>query len=90
MNKAEFIREIAFKADLSLKDAQKAFDSMVEVVASTLKKGDKIILAGFGTFELRQKQERLGVNPRTGERVLIEAQNTPVLRFGDMFKDYFN
>lgn len=90
MNKAEFIREIAFKADLSLKDAQKAFDSMVEVVASTLKKGDKIILAGFGTFELRQKQERLGVNPRTGERVLIEAQSTPVLRFGDMFKDYFN
>ena len=90
MNKAEFIREIAFKADLSLKDAQKAFDSMVEVVASTLKKGDKIILAGFGTFELRQKQERLGVNPMTGERVLIEAQNTPVLRFGDMFKDYFN
>ncbi len=90
MNKAEFIREIAFKADLSLKDAQRAFDSMVEVVASTLKKGDKIILAGFGTFELRQKQERLGVNPRTGERVLIESQNTPVLRFGDMFKDYFN
>ena len=90
MNKAEFIREIAFKADLSLKDAQRAFDSMVEVVASTLKKGDKIILAGFGTFELRQKQERLGVNPRTGERVLIEAQNTPVFRFGDMFKDYFN
>lgn len=90
MNKAEFIREIAFKADLSLKDAQRAFDSMVEVVASALKKGDKIILAGFGTFELRQKQERLGVNPRTGERVLIEAQNTPVLRFGDMFKDYFN
>ena len=90
MNKAEFIREIAFKADLSLKDAQKAFDSMVEVVASTLKKGDKIILAGFGTFELRQKKERWGVNPKTGERVLINPQNAPVLRFGDMFKDYFN
>lgn len=64
MNKAEFIREIAFKADLSLKDAQKAFDSMVEVVASTLKKGDKIILAGFGTFELRQKKKDWASIPR--------------------------
>lgn len=90
MNKAELIREIAFKADLTQKDAGLAFNAMVEIIAQTLKKGEKIQIAGFGTFELREKKDRLGINPMTGERVTIESHKSPVLRFGDMFKDYFN
>ena len=90
MNKAELIREIAFKADLTQKDAGLAFNAMVEIIAQTLKKGEKTQIAGFGTFELRDKKDRLGINPKTGERVNIESHKSPVLRFGDMFKDYFN
>ena len=90
MNKADLIREMAFKADLTQKDAGLAFNAMVEIIAQTLKKGEKIQIAGFGTFELREKKDRLGIKPKTGERVNIEEHKTPVLRFGDMFKNYFN
>ena len=67
MNKAEFIRALAEKADLSLKDAAAAVDAYAEVVAEALKDGEKVAIAGLGTFELKAKAERQGFNPVTME-----------------------
>ena len=75
MNKGEFI---------------KAIDALAEVVKETLLGGDKIQLAGFGTFELKEKPERDGINPLTGEKVTIKASKAPSLRFGKAYKDMFN
>ena len=90
MNKGEFIKAIAAKAEVTDKDAAKAFDALTEVVKETLLGGDKIQLAGFGTFELKEKPERDGINPLTGEKVTIKASKAPSLRFGKAYKDMFN
>ena len=90
MNKGEFIKAIAAKAEVTGKDAAKAFDALAEVVKETLLGGDKIQLAGFGTFELKEKPERDGINPLTGEKVTIKASKAPSLRFGKAYKDMFN
>ena len=90
MNKGEFIKAIAAKAEVTDKDAAKAFDALAEVVEETLLGGDKIQLAGFGTFELKEKPERDGINPLTGEKVTIKASKAPSLRFGKAYKDMFN
>lgn len=89
MNKAEFVKAIAEKSGLSVKDAGTAYDAMTEVVAETIKK-EKIVLAGFGTFELRQKAARQGINPLTKEKIHISASNMPALKFGKSFKELFN
>ncbi len=90
MNKGEFIRAIAEKSELSLKDAASAFDAIQSVISDTLKGGDKIQIAGFGTFELREKAAREGINPATGAKVQIAACKAPALKFGKAFKDSFN
>ncbi len=90
MNKGEFIKAIAAKAEVTDKDAAKTFDAIAEVVKETLLGGDKIQLAGFGTFELKEKPEREGVNPFNGEKVTIKASKAPSLRFGKSYKDMFN
>ncbi|NLZ25574.1 MAG: HU family DNA-binding protein, partial [Clostridiales bacterium] len=73
MNKGEFIRELAARSGLSLKDTAKVFESMVDLITDTLKSGDKIQIAGFGTFELKRREGRAGVNPATGQKVNIPA-----------------
>ena len=90
MNKGEFIKAVAEKSDLSLKDAGSAFQAISDVVADALKKGEKIQIAGFGTFELRDKAERDGINPATGEKVKIAACKAPALKFGKAYKEIFN
>ncbi|MDD4839241.1 MAG: HU family DNA-binding protein [Clostridia bacterium] len=90
MNKGEFIKAVAEKSDLSLKDAGVAFEAISNVVADALKKGEKIQIAGFGTFELRDKAERDGINPATGEKVKIAACKAPALKFGKAYKEIFN
>ena len=90
MNKAEFIRALAEKADLSLKDAAAAVDAYAEVVAEALKDGEKVAIAGLGTFELKAKAERQGFNPVTMESITIPASNAPTLKFGKTFKERFN
>ncbi len=65
MNKTEFVAAIAEKAGLSKKDADKAVSALIETVTDALKNGDKIQLVGFGTFEVRERPERTGRNPRT-------------------------
>ena len=90
MNKTEFIAEIAAKADLTKKQAETAYDAMLETIVEALKKGDKVQLVGFGRFEVREKPAREGINPQTKEKVSIPASKAPALKFGKAYKDLFN
>lgn len=90
MNKGEFIKAVAERADLSVKEATVAFDAVVATITDALKNGDKISLVGFGSFELKSKAAREGINPQTKEKVSIPASKAPVLKFGKAYKDLFN
>ena len=90
MNKGEFIKSIAAKAGFTQKDAQVAFDAFVDSIVDAFKAGEKIQIAGFGNFELKEKAGRTGINPKTKETVKIPACKTPVFKFGKSFKDIFN
>lgn len=90
MNKAEFIKAFAEKANFTQKDAGLAFDAMAATIAETLKKGEKIQIAGFGTYEVKKRAAREGINPLTKEKVKIKATIAPNFKFGNSFKDLFN
>ncbi len=90
MNKGEFVKAMAERASLTLKEASVAYDAFVGVVTDALKQGDKVQLVGFGTFEVRTKAAREGINPQTKEKVKIAASKAPVLKFGKAYKDLFN
>ncbi len=87
MNKSELVSAIAAQAGLSKKDAEKAVVAFMDEVTAALKKGDKVPLVGFGTFEVKQRAERIGRNPRTKEQITIPASKTPVFKAGKSFKD---
>lgn len=90
MNKGEFIKAIAEKAELTHKQADEAYAAFVDTVEEELKKGEKVQLIGFGTFELKHKPERQGVNPATGDKITIAESYTPKLKVGKSFKEKFN
>jgi len=90
MNKAELVAAMAEQADLSKKDAEKALKAFTDVVAEQLKKGDKIQLVGFGTFEVSERAAREGRNPQTGETMKIEASKAPKFKAGKALKDLVN
>ena len=90
MNKSELVAAIAAKTELSKKDAEKAVAAFTEVVAEELKKGEKIQLVGFGTFEVSKRAEREGRNPLTGETIKIAASNAPKFKAGKALKDALN
>ncbi len=90
MNKGEFVKAMADKASLTQKEAGVAYDAFVGVLTDALKAGDKVVLAGFGTFEVRAKAAREGINPLTKEKVKIPASKAPALKFGKAYKDLFN
>ncbi len=90
MNKSELVAAMAEKAGLQKKDAEKALAAFTEVVAEGLKSGDKIQLVGFGTFEVSERAERVGRNPRTGEEMKIPASKTPKFKAGKALKDMMN
>ena len=90
MNKTELVAAIVEKAGLSKKDAEKALAAFVDTVADELKKGEKIQLVGFGTFEVRARAARTGKNPRTGEQITIAASKNPVFKAGKALKDSVN
>ncbi len=87
MNKTELVAEIAEKADLTKKDAEKALAAVIDAVTKAVKKGEKVQLVGFGTFEARVRAAREGVNPATGEKIKIAASKSPVFKAGKAFKD---
>jgi len=87
MNKTELVATIAEKANLSKKDAEKAIAAFTETVTDALKAGDKIQLVGFGTFEVRERAARTGINPQTKQTITIAASKNPVFKAGKAFKD---
>lgn len=90
MNKTELIAAVAENAGLSKKDAEKALKAFVDVVADELKKGEKVQLVGFGTFETSERAEREGRNPQTGETMKIKACKAPKFKAGKALKDAVN
>jgi len=90
VNKAELISSIADKSKLSKKDAEVALKALVESVEEALEKGEKVQLVGFGTFETRNRAERMGRNPKTKEPMQIAASTVPVFKAGKEFKERVN
>ena len=90
MNKNELIRAIANNARIKLKDASDALDCVIDTITEALNKGEKIQISGFGTFELKVKPAREGINPKTQEKIQVEETRTPTFKFGKAYKDSFN
>lgn len=90
MNKAELVAAIAEKTELSKKDSEKALKAFIDVVTEELKKGEKIQLVGFGTFEVAERAAREGRNPQTGETMKIAASKAPKFKAGKQLKDEVN
>lgn len=87
MNKTELVAAIAKEAELSKKDSEKALKAFIDVVSKSLKKGDKVQLVGFGTFEVAKRSARTGRNPQTGAAIKIKASKTPKFKAGKALKD---
>ncbi|MGO5291037.1 HU family DNA-binding protein [Porcincola sp. LCP21S3_C12] len=90
MNKQELVAAIAEKAELEKDDAKKALNAFIEVVGDELKKGEKIQIIGFGTFEVSERAAREGRNPQTGETMEIKASRNPKFKAGKALKDSLN
>ena len=90
MNKAELVAAVAERTELSKKDAEKALKAFVDVVAEELKKGQKIQLVGFGTFEVSERAAREGRNPANGQPMQIAASKAPKFKAGKALKDAIN
>ena len=87
MNKSDLVSMIAAKSNLTKKDSESALNAFIESVQTSLKKGEKIQLVGFGTFEVRKRAARTGINPRTKETIKIPASKAPVFKAGKALKD---
>ncbi|MDO5310298.1 MAG: HU family DNA-binding protein [Clostridia bacterium] len=90
MNKQELISAIAENANLTKKDAEAALTAFIGAVEDALKKGDKVQLVGFGSFEVRERAARTGRNPQSGEEMKIEAAKVPAFKAGRGLKDLVN
>ena len=90
MNKTELIAAMAEQTELSKKDAEAALKAFVDVVTGELKKGEKVQLVGFGTFEVSERAAREGRNPQTGKTMKIAACKAPKFKAGKALKDAVN
>lgn len=87
MNKTELIAAVAQKANLTQKDAASALNATLTVITDTLASGDKVQIVGFGSFEAKDRAERMGRNPRTNETFTVPASRSPVFKAGKKLKD---
>ena len=87
MNKAELVAGVAEKAALSKKDSEKAVNAAFEAITAAMVEGDKVQLVGFGAFEVKERNARVGRNPRTKEEIQIPASRVPVFKAGKALKD---
>lgn len=87
MNKAELVEEVSGEAGLTKRETQKVIDTMIEIIADTLSKGEKVTLVGFGTFQVASRKARRGVNPRTRESINIPAKKVPKFVPGKILKE---
>ncbi|MCI8433609.1 MAG: HU family DNA-binding protein [Lachnospiraceae bacterium] len=90
MNKTELVAAMAEQAEVSKKDAEKVLKAFTDVVADELKKGGKVQLVGFGTFEVSERAAREGRNPKTKETIKIAASKAPKFKAGKALKDMLN
>ncbi|MCX7749951.1 MAG: HU family DNA-binding protein [Clostridia bacterium] len=90
MNKTDLINSIASKSGLNKKNSEAALNALISSVEDALKGGDKVVLVGFGTFEVRKRAARKGRNPQTKKEITIPASNAPVFKAGKGLKDIVN
>lgn len=87
MTKAELISVVAEKANLSKKDAEAAVKAVTEAITEALAEGDKVALVGFGTFSVKERAARTGINPLTKAKIEIAASKAPAFKAGSALKD---
>ena len=87
MNKAELVAAVAEKTALSKKDSEKAVNAAFEAITEALVAGGKVQLVGFGSFEAKERNARVGRNPRTKEEIQIPASRVPAFKAGKALKD---
>ncbi|MEA3421363.1 MAG: HU family DNA-binding protein [Acidobacteriota bacterium] len=87
MTKTELIDKVGEKTDLTKKDASEAVNAVLETIETTLKSGDSIALPGFGTFSVKERSERKGRNPQTGEEITISAGKSAKFKAGKNLKN---
>ncbi|HHX19046.1 MAG TPA: HU family DNA-binding protein [Clostridiaceae bacterium] len=90
MNKSELINAVAEKTQLTKKDSEKAVTAVFDVITEQLAKDEKVVLVGFGTFEVRHRAARKGRNPSTKEEILIPATKAPAFKAGKNLKIQVN
>ncbi len=90
MNKTELVAAMAEKSGLTKKDCEAALTALTASVEGALKGGDKVSLVGFGTFEVKSRAARTGINPQTKKPVKIAASKAPAFKAGKAFKDALN
>jgi len=90
MNKTDLVNSIASKSGLNKKNSESALNAFIASVEDALKKGEKVVLVGFGTFEVRKRASRKGRNPQTKKEITIPASKAPVFKAGKGLKDKVN
>ena len=90
MNKSEFTKVYADRLGVTIKEAENNLATFISTLTECLKNGEYVHVSGFGTFELREKQARIGVNPSSGEQVTIKACKSPNVKFTKSYKALFN
>ena len=90
MTKAELISAVAEKSNLTKKDSDKAVTAVIDAITEALVNGEKVSLVGFGTFEVKDRAARKGINPRTKEKIAIAASKLPAFKAGKALKDSVN
>jgi len=90
MNKTDLINSIASKSGLNKKNSEAALNAFISSVEEALQGGDKVVLVGFGTFEVRERAARKGRNPQTKKEITIPASKAPVFKAGKVLKDKVN
>ena len=87
MTKVDLIAKVALNADMTKKDAEKAVNALFAAITDSLKEGEKVAISGFGTFEVRERPEHQGLNPRTKEPITIAASRSAAFKPGKALKD---
>lgn len=86
MTKKELIEIVAKKANLTNKAARDAVQTMLNTIRDSMKRGEKVVLTGFGTFSIRSRQQRVGRNPKTGDKITLSARKAPGFTAGKTLK----
>lgn len=87
MNKKELVAEVARRANITAKDSEMFVDTVFDAISDHLVENDKVVISNFGTFEVRVRAARTGINPATGESISIPEQRTPAFKAGKQLKD---